>query len=64
MRALLAALLITYMLAPAASAVVIGHAEVDAVASLPQATMDKIGGLEWFFSHASVGTDMLSGMAA
>ncbi|MFH1417657.1 MAG: MYXO-CTERM sorting domain-containing protein [Planctomycetota bacterium] len=45
------------------SAQIIDHVDVDGVASLPQSTMDAIGGQRWFFSHASVGDNMMSGMA-
>lgn len=43
---------------------IIDHTDVDGVAALPQASMDAIGGQNWFFSHASVGGNLLSGMAA
>lgn len=46
------------------AAVVVGHAEAAAVAELPQATMDRVGQLRWFFAHASVGANMTSGLAA
>jgi hypothetical protein len=42
---------------------IIDHTSVDGVASLPQATMDAIGAQKWFFTHASVGGNMLEGMA-
>ena len=42
---------------------IIDHTDVDGVASLPQSTMDAVGGQRWFFSHASVGGNMMSGMA-
>lgn len=41
---------------------VIDHSNVDGVASLPQATMDAVGAQRWFFTHASVGRNMISGM--
>ncbi len=41
---------------------VVDHADVDGVTSLPQSTMDAIGGQKWFFSHASVGGNMMNGM--
>lgn len=44
-------------------ALVIDHDDVDAVATLPQATMDAIGQQRWFFSHASVGGNMMNGLA-
>lgn len=46
----------------AAVAVVIDHEDVDAVALLPQPTMDRIGDQVWFFSHASVGSNMCDGL--
>jgi len=48
----------------AASAVTIDHTDVDGVASLPQSTMDLIGRQKWYFTHASVGENMLGGMNA
>jgi hypothetical protein len=57
-------MLITVALAAApAVAVVVDHADVDAVALLPQSTMDAIGQQKWFFSHASVGGNIAQGMA-
>ena len=50
------------MLAVPATAVVVDHDDIDAVASLPQSTMDTIGQQKWFFSHASVGGNMTQGM--
>ncbi|HOW69332.1 MAG TPA: SGNH/GDSL hydrolase family protein [Phycisphaerae bacterium] len=46
---------------PSAGAI-IDHGDIDAVGSLPQTTMDAIGQQKWFFSHASVGGNMISGM--
>lgn len=45
-------------------AAIIDHTDVDAVASLPQATMDAIGQQKWLFTHASVGSNMTSGMSS
>lgn len=42
---------------------IIDHRNVDGVAALPQATMDAIGLQKWFFAHASVGSNMLSGLS-
>ncbi|MBN1343642.1 MAG: hypothetical protein JXQ73_13220 [Phycisphaerae bacterium] len=42
---------------------IIDHDDVDAVSSLPQTTMDAVGQQRWFFSHASVGGNMMSGLA-
>ncbi len=44
------------------SAQIIDHTDIDGVAALPQATMDAVGGQTWFFTHASVGGNMLTGM--
>lgn len=41
---------------------IIDHTRVDGVARLPRATMNAIGKQRWFFSHASVGANMISGM--
>lgn len=43
---------------------VIDHTQVDAVAGLPQAVMDAIGGQRWLFTHASVGGNMINGLQA
>ena len=42
---------------------IVDHTHIDGVASLSQSTMDAIGSQRWFFSHASVGGNMMSGMA-
>ena len=47
-----------------AHAVVIDHNSVNAVSSYSQGTMDKIGDLNYFFAHASVGGNMVSGLSA
>jgi hypothetical protein len=47
-----------------ATAMVIDHDDVAGVASFPQSTMDAIGQQKWYFTHASVGGNMLSGMNA
>lgn len=44
------------------AAIVIGHAQAAAVTNLPQATMDRIGLLRWYFTHASVGGNMIDGL--
>ncbi len=41
---------------------IIDHTDIGAVASLPQSTMDAIGQQRWFFTHASVGSDMIAGL--
>jgi hypothetical protein len=61
MRTLIS-VLILLAAASTARATVIGHAEVDAVVSLPQSVMDSVGGQRWLFTHASVGANMLEGM--
>ena len=43
-------------------AAIIDHTDIDAVGSLPQTTMNAIGQQKWFFSHASVGGNMVDGM--
>lgn len=45
-------------------ATVIDHNAVNAVSGYSQTTMDKIGGLSYFFSHASVGGNMVEGLDA
>ena len=45
------------------SAQIINHSDINGVASLPQATMDAIGLQKWLFTHASVGSNMMDGMA-
>jgi hypothetical protein len=46
------------------SAATIDHNAIAGVASLPQSTMDAIGQQKWFFTHASVGGNMLGGLDA
>jgi len=43
---------------------VIDHAAVNAVSSYSQSTMEKIGSQNYFFSHASVGGNMVGGLDA
>ena len=47
-----------------ASAMVIDHNSIVIVSvdSLPQSTMDAIGQQKWFFTHASVGGNMINGL--
>lgn len=45
-----------------AAATTVDHGDIAAVAGLPQATTDAIGQQRWFFSHASVGGNMVAGM--
>ena len=49
-------------LGQAAAAQVVDHRHVAAVTSLPQSVMDQIGQQRWFFTHASVGGNMIQGM--
>jgi len=47
----------------AGAAVVIDHASIAGVDSLPQATMNQIGSdLSFFFAHASVGANIVAGL--
>lgn len=46
----------------AAAAQIVDHRHVDGVTSLPQSVMDSIGQQRWFFTHASVGGNMVQGM--
>ena len=59
---ILAAAIVLGLTLPAA-ALVVDHDDVDGVVSLPQTTMDAIGQQKWFFSHASVGGNMISGLS-
>jgi hypothetical protein len=43
-------------------AVVIDHQSVADLGAVPQGVMDFVGLQKWFFTHASVGSNMLSGM--
>ena len=45
-----------------AAAQVVDHTSIEGVASLPQTVMDAVGQQRWFFSHASVGGNMVAGM--
>ena len=68
MRSVLNALFPAFLLALAtaggAGAATIGHDALAGVPALPQATFDAIGGQRWLFTHASVGGNILDGMAA
>jgi hypothetical protein len=48
--------------AGAFAAIVIDFADTQQVASYSQAQMDSIGQLKWFFSHASVGDNIMAGI--
>jgi hypothetical protein len=50
------------VLAAAVDAATINHSHVGTVTNLPQGTMDSIGRQRWFFSHASVGGNLIEGM--
>src|SRR5580692_4572757 len=41
----------------------IGYSNCLEVANYPQARFDKIGQLKWYFAHASVGANMMDGLA-
>lgn len=43
-------------------AVTIDHSAIPGVTNLPSSIMEKVGTLRWFFSHASVGGNMITGM--
>ena len=45
-----------------ASAQIIDHRAIPRVESLPQATIDQIGQLRWYFIHASVGDNIMRGL--
>ncbi len=56
--------LVCAVLSPlAARAVTVGYAEAKAVSSYPQSTMDAIAQSNWYFAHASVGGNMMHGVA-
>jgi hypothetical protein len=44
--------------------VVVGYTNCLAVADYPQSLIDQIGQLKWYFAHASVGLNMMDGVAA
>jgi hypothetical protein len=46
------------------SAAVINHSNVDGVTSVPLGVMDFVGEQKWYFTHASVGWNMLNGMSS
>jgi len=41
---------------------IVDHSAIDAVSDLPQCVMDGIGAQRWFFTHASVGGNLLEGL--
>lgn len=57
-------IIMTAMLLPLiAQAEIIGFEEARVVPSYPQPTMDAIARTNWFFAHASVGVNMMNGLA-
>jgi len=44
--------------------IVVGYTNCLAVTTYPQSLMDRIGQLKWYFAHASVGANMMDGIAA
>src|SRR4051812_47395104 len=44
-------------------AIVIGHKQVVSANAHPSAMLEKIKQVKWFFAHASVGSNMLDGLA-
>jgi hypothetical protein len=59
-----AASVVAALFAMPAQATVVDHNSVNAVSGYSQSTMDKIGDLNYFFAHASVGGNMMSGLNA
>lgn len=47
-----------------AQPIVIGFTNCAAVSNYSQSMMDRIGQLKWYFTHASVGANMMDGLAA
>jgi hypothetical protein len=47
-----------------AEGILIGYSNCVAVANYPQSMMDRIGQLKWYFTHASVGENMISGIGS
>ncbi len=50
-------------LSASAAGIVIGYTNVMGVAALPQGVMDRVAQFRWFFAHASVGDNMMDGIA-
>jgi hypothetical protein len=61
-RSSIAACLVTALSAAPTHATIIDHTAAAAVSSYSQDTMNQIGDLSYFFSHASVGSNMVSGL--
>ncbi len=63
MRPLLVSALLAVTAAGPAGAQVVDHRHLAAVASFPQSVVDAIAGQRWLFTHASVGGNMVEGLA-
>jgi hypothetical protein len=50
-------------LSQSAAAQIVDHRHVDGVTALPQSVMDAVGQQRWFFTHASVGGNMVQGLS-
>jgi hypothetical protein len=61
-RALVSGLVLCALGQKPAPAVTIDHSSIAGVTNTPQAVMDKVGLLRWFFTHASVGGNIITGM--
>ncbi len=62
MKHAILALLLSAATAPGAG-IIVGHTNIMGVTNYSQATMDTIGQFKWFFSHASVGGNMMDGIS-
>lgn len=62
MRSAILAFVLILFLPAAASAVIIGHAQIEGATALPVATCEAIAGQRWLFAHASVGGNIIGGM--
>ncbi len=47
---------------PPPPSLIVNHADIPGLTNVPAAVMAKVGQLRWFFSHASVGGNMITGM--
>lgn len=63
MRKSFVATLLVLAAAGPSGAQVVDHRHLAAVASLPQSVVDEIGSQRWLFTHASVGGNMIEGLA-
>lgn len=64
MRVTIGLIMFFIVLGTAGECQIIGHANVDLVDKLPQSVMTAVGHQKWFFTHASVGGNMIEGMCA